>query len=82
MIGTDVNEKTINNNTEKSKRFKKLYEIGNTLHRYSLWMIVAALIGISVGVKASQIYFYTKMSEATVVGGMVFKEKVYQVIPK
>lgn len=60
----------------------KIIEIGEILHRYSLWMLIAALIGTSVGVKASQFYYNGKMKEATLVGGIVFQGEIFSIIKK
>jgi len=63
---------------EDKSRLINLFKTGwDALHRYFLYVIIAIVIGIYIGISASRIYFDSKMTDATKIGGMVFREKVY-----
>jgi hypothetical protein len=54
----------------------------NTFHKYFVYILVAVLIGIYVGVTVSKVYFNDKMEDCIKIQGMVFKNNVYTILPK
>jgi hypothetical protein len=56
--------------------------VQDTFHRYFVYILIAMLIGVYVGVTASKIFFSNKMEDAVKVQGMVFKDKIYTITPK
>ena len=78
--------KNIIKNMVKEEKRAKLWVMvksgWDTFNKYLVCAIIAALIGISIGVKVCQKFYSDKMDDATLAGSMVFKAKAYLITPK
>lgn len=66
----------------KNKLIVSLKRGWDTFHRYFVYILIASMIGIYVGISVSKIYYANKIQENVDVGGMVFKGKVYTIVPR
>jgi hypothetical protein len=66
----------------KAVLFEAIKRGWDTFHRYFVYILIALFIGVYCGVTASKIFFANKMEDTIKIGGMVFKEKVYVILPK
>lgn len=65
--------------TKFAKIFNKFSDI---FHKLGLWLLIACVIGISIGINVTRQYYKLKTSESIAVGGFVFDQKVYSISPK
>jgi hypothetical protein len=70
---------TMKNRSVFVEGFKKAWD---TFHRYFVYILIAVLLGIYIGITASRIYYADKIKENIDVGGMVYKGKIYNITPK
>lgn len=52
----------------------------DAFHRYGLWLSVACVIGVVVGILAAGKFYASKMNDGIAVGGFVFDKKVYSIV--
>lgn len=54
----------------------------DTFHRYFVYILIAILFGIYIGVSVSKVFYSNKIQENIQIGGMVYKEKIYTITLK
>lgn len=81
-VGTDCKHVEVKEDKMEPKHINILKEGWNAFHKWGMWAIIMILIGVWAGVTASKIYYNNKMDDCIKVQGIVFKEKVYSIIPK
>jgi hypothetical protein len=78
-------EEPVDKNTQsekKAKLWQTVQSCWNTFHKLFFFLLLAMLCGIYTGVKCSELFFKTKVQDSIAVGGMVYKDKIYTIIPK
>jgi hypothetical protein len=66
----------------KAKLFALLKNGWDAFHRYFVYILIASLLGVFVGVKASTTFYSDKMADAITAGAFVFKGKPFTINPK
>lgn len=79
-IGTYTRHEDVPINTNKLLISAK--KVWNVLSSYLIVGLIAALIGIAIGVKVSQKFYHDKMVDCTLSQGLVFGGKPYTLMPK
>ena len=66
----------------KQKLFLTLQNAWNTFNKYFVYILIAILLGIYIGVTVSKTYFNDKMEDCIKIQGLVFKNQVYSITLK
>lgn len=80
-----ISEQPEDKNVESANKAKLLVMLRNcwdAFHRYFVYAIIASLLGVFVGVKASTKFYSDKMNDAITAGAFVFNGKPFTVTPK
>jgi len=66
----------------KQKLFNSLKHGWDTFHKYFVYILIAVLLGIYIGITVSKTYFNDKMEDSIKIQGFVFKNQIYSITPK
>lgn len=66
----------------KGKLFETLKRIWNTVNSLFFYFLLFLIVGVWIGITVSKTYYNSKMEESIILEGMVYKGKLYTIIPK
>ena len=58
---------------------KKVTDFFKKFKNLGFWILIVLMIGVCVGIYGSRIYAYSRINETILLGGFVYKDKIFTV---